>query len=324
MSQELSNNLSNHTSLGKYLEHVRLEKGYTIEDVVSAISIQKHFLIALEEDDYSALPERTYALGYLRGYAKFLEIPCVDDLVELLDKMYSFEQPAYSNSNKYKNINSQSNHQAISNKSNKSSKKSIFFIIFFIIILCVAVIWVYQIYLKKDKKQTDIKSVAATKTMNTLVDNAVVVPTENNNDLDINNNSSTIINRSNDISNNNVNNDISAETVKEETNIFKPTITAYPKENIARYLEINFDAPVRVTIYSKTDNKIIYLHKLFKVGETYQVPGVSGLVMDVSDYKAAYLIVDSNILYFKPSKPNAKPLYHIDLDKNNLLRKYKS
>lgn len=57
------------------LKKVRLEKGYTIEQVSSALKIRKQYIIALEEGDDEKLPGEAYSRGYAKSYCDFLRIP---------------------------------------------------------------------------------------------------------------------------------------------------------------------------------------------------------------------------------------------------------
>ena len=82
--------------LGELLKDTRERKNLTIEDVARIIKIRIEFLKALETENYSSLPERTYSLGYFRAYANFLEIKDVESLVEKLDENYPFNSPEYA------------------------------------------------------------------------------------------------------------------------------------------------------------------------------------------------------------------------------------
>ena len=60
--------------ISEILQDARLEKGYSLEEVVRSIKIKKQFLIAIENADYFALPSESYALGFIKNYAQFLGI----------------------------------------------------------------------------------------------------------------------------------------------------------------------------------------------------------------------------------------------------------
>ena len=58
----------------KFLE-ARLQKGLTLEEISQSTKIKVPFLEAIEKGQYEKLPSVTYAQGFVRNYAKFLELP---------------------------------------------------------------------------------------------------------------------------------------------------------------------------------------------------------------------------------------------------------
>jgi cytoskeleton protein RodZ len=58
--------------VGAQLREVRLERGEDLDDVAKALRIKPAYLFGIEQGDLSALPGRTYALGFLRTYADHL------------------------------------------------------------------------------------------------------------------------------------------------------------------------------------------------------------------------------------------------------------
>lgn len=59
-------------SVGQELRNARLRRGDEIATVSRALKIRKDHLEALEEDRLEDLPGRTYALGFVRSYARYL------------------------------------------------------------------------------------------------------------------------------------------------------------------------------------------------------------------------------------------------------------
>jgi cytoskeleton protein RodZ len=57
---------------GRFLLHARQNKKLRIEDVAFELRLTPSQVTALEEDDYSRMPEVTYVRGYLRNYARLL------------------------------------------------------------------------------------------------------------------------------------------------------------------------------------------------------------------------------------------------------------
>lgn len=57
---------------GEILKKAREDRGISLEEVSKATKIQEKFLRALEEGNYSVLPNEVYTRGFVRNYAQFL------------------------------------------------------------------------------------------------------------------------------------------------------------------------------------------------------------------------------------------------------------
>jgi len=66
---------------GKLLRIAREEKNLRPEDVAYEIRLTPSQVLALDEDDYSRMPEETYVRGYLRNYARLVGVPENDILM---------------------------------------------------------------------------------------------------------------------------------------------------------------------------------------------------------------------------------------------------
>jgi len=66
---------------GKLLQIAREEKNLRPEDVAYEIRLTPSQVLALEENDYSRMPEETYIRGYLRNYARLVDVPENDILM---------------------------------------------------------------------------------------------------------------------------------------------------------------------------------------------------------------------------------------------------
>ncbi len=60
--------------IGETLRKQRKARGISLVEVAEHTKIGKKYLEALENDDYPVLPAETYTLGFLRAYAKYLEV----------------------------------------------------------------------------------------------------------------------------------------------------------------------------------------------------------------------------------------------------------
>ena len=59
---------------GAYLSVVRKQKGYSPEYVAGKLHLRVRVIELLEADDYANMPEPVFIKGYLRAYAKLLEV----------------------------------------------------------------------------------------------------------------------------------------------------------------------------------------------------------------------------------------------------------
>lgn len=61
-------------TVGQILKESREARYYTLDQVEKVTKIRKELLQALENDDYSKLPPATFVQGFIKNYAKFLNI----------------------------------------------------------------------------------------------------------------------------------------------------------------------------------------------------------------------------------------------------------
>ena len=59
-------------SIGEFFKQVRDTKGLTLDDVALKTRIHPDFLIALEEGNFTKLPDQVFAKGFVRSYAQSL------------------------------------------------------------------------------------------------------------------------------------------------------------------------------------------------------------------------------------------------------------
>ncbi len=79
------------TSPGPRLREVRLVQKLSLDDVAAQLRLDKKLVEALEGDDYELLPEPTFVRGYLRGYARLLNLPPTP-IIEAYDR-HGFNPP---------------------------------------------------------------------------------------------------------------------------------------------------------------------------------------------------------------------------------------
>ena len=60
--------------VGRYLKGIRIEKGFSLQQVAQRTHIQLKQLQAIEAGNYLQLPETIYVKGFLKCYAQFLDL----------------------------------------------------------------------------------------------------------------------------------------------------------------------------------------------------------------------------------------------------------
>src|SRR6266516_4607614 len=61
-------------SLVETLRQARLDRGASLLDAEQETHIRRRYLEALEAEDYAALPASVYSRGFVRTYARYLEL----------------------------------------------------------------------------------------------------------------------------------------------------------------------------------------------------------------------------------------------------------
>lgn len=89
---------------GYILRLARMTQRLTIAQIASATRIQTTYLEAIEDDDYTSLPSPLHARAFLRGYARYLELPDSEALVAWYDRERSprSQQPVVGTKKRYR------------------------------------------------------------------------------------------------------------------------------------------------------------------------------------------------------------------------------
>jgi cytoskeletal protein RodZ len=78
---------------GEKLQQARLQKGLSLEDIAKNTKIKTEFLSYIESGEYQKLPSPSYASGFVRNYARFLDLP--DEEILALFRREFDENKAY-------------------------------------------------------------------------------------------------------------------------------------------------------------------------------------------------------------------------------------
>lgn len=334
--------------IGNLLRGLREQKGLSLDEVVADIRIRKVFLEALENEDFAQLPERTYALGYLRVYLTYLEVNDVENYLIKLDKSYKFNDPDYHNTEyaspleeKYSFTNilkDNLKNRMQNNAENKpANKKKKLLPILLLVVLVIGVLYVVFLLPKNNNESVANLNVEQPNPDKVFSDSSEYVTKEKsvnnngNNEITIEDNNPTEGTRSansntNSIAKSNANSSVNKEVTATNSNNFDAEegfrFADFPKETKAKTIKITFSDDVWVRIYSMKDKHLIYLEKTFKAGDVYEVPGVDGLAMNIADYEKVDITASGNHIFLYNNKKHSHVVNNIALNDDSLLSKY--
>lgn len=79
-------------TIGEQLKDARTVKGYSIEYIAGKLHLRSQILSLIEEDNFDRLPQPVFIKGYIRAYAKCVDLDS-DSLIELYDQKYAAHKP---------------------------------------------------------------------------------------------------------------------------------------------------------------------------------------------------------------------------------------
>jgi cytoskeleton protein RodZ len=86
---------------GAQMAMLRMEKGLSVEHIAVSLNLRVQMIQLLEADDYARLPEPVFIKGYLRAYAKLLNVEPIA-YIEAFDKFHCndmvFQRPLWRQS----------------------------------------------------------------------------------------------------------------------------------------------------------------------------------------------------------------------------------
>ncbi|MBF0125390.1 MAG: helix-turn-helix domain-containing protein [Magnetococcales bacterium] len=75
--------------VGRILRHTREAKGMTVDEVARQVRLHPNYIHALESGNSENLPGKIFIIGFLRLYAKHLEVINDDLVIEMIDHLVS-------------------------------------------------------------------------------------------------------------------------------------------------------------------------------------------------------------------------------------------
>ncbi|MDX8407170.1 MAG: DUF4115 domain-containing protein [Mariprofundaceae bacterium] len=81
------------SDIGHRLRKARKARGENLDDLVRELKLRKVYLQALEKGDWDALPDKVYAIGFLRQYAAHLKLDLDDEINRIKNRQYKLTRP---------------------------------------------------------------------------------------------------------------------------------------------------------------------------------------------------------------------------------------
>ena len=135
--------------IGEILREARERKDVSFAEIEEAIKIKKRYLLALEHEEWSVLPGKVYAKGFLRTYARYLGLDerSLSDLYELSTATSGTERSdALSQTPGRKRKGRKKKKQPEVDLHNKPKKKMIYVLCVLSIAVLTFAVWAYKTY----------------------------------------------------------------------------------------------------------------------------------------------------------------------------------
>jgi len=145
--QSEQNNQPEKISVGEALRSARERAGLSLNEVADRLKLSLRQLEAIERDDFSALPGATFVRGFVRNYARFLEIdPAV--LMEALDGHFPSAANEVANLARNESVMAQSDEQDEERSSNRWLVVSLIGVV-----VVASAVWVFE---RRSEPQVDV------------------------------------------------------------------------------------------------------------------------------------------------------------------------
>ena len=317
--------LVNQDKVGSLIHEARLKKGLKIADASKDLCIRASYLEAIEAGNYDEIPEPPYGIGFIRSYADYLGLNAAR-----MVQLFKEETDAAAKNNDYYVMEPQT-------EANAPSKKSL--VVSLIAIIAVYGAWfVYNQSQNKAEEEKDIVAEYNTEVAETTVnyplqvedyvsveESGVELPAEEENipvvdvapvkDGESGNvtvSEESFIPEANQttpakVEESKAEPEIKAEEpkaekqeVKEETKAETKAVTSSKKPGSRVMVKIKGGEN---WLEVKDANKL-YISKVLKDGDVYEVPAGEGMILSVGRYEGAEVYVDGKLT--EVVKPNKK------------------
>lgn len=146
----------NKGSIGKTLRDARVAKGYTLDDLQKTTKIQKRYLIAIEDDDFDALPGEFYVRAFVKQYADSVDLNGNELLSEYETKLPDTHSAEYVDRVNGDNPESRSAQRKVDERNSRIRHYIPIVAVSIVVLLILIAIWVAAARNTHDSSQTKI------------------------------------------------------------------------------------------------------------------------------------------------------------------------
>ncbi|WP_283678612.1 RodZ domain-containing protein [Lentilactobacillus sp. Marseille-Q4993] len=145
-------------TIGQKLHDARVAKGYTLDDLQKNTKIQKRYLIAIEDNDFDALPGEFYVRAFVKQYADSVGLDGSELMSEFDNKLPDTEDPEYVDRVNSDNPQTRSVQRKASERSDKFRRYIPIATVSVVVLIILIAIWVAASRSANNQSNTDIQT----------------------------------------------------------------------------------------------------------------------------------------------------------------------
>ncbi|WP_268913237.1 helix-turn-helix domain-containing protein [Lentilactobacillus sp. SPB1-3] len=145
-------------TIGQKLHDARVAKGYTLDDLQKNTKIQKRYLMAIEENDFDALPGDFYVRAFVKQYADSVGLNGQELLNEFNHNLPDTEAPEYVDRVNDDNPQTRSVQRKADERSEKIRRYIPIVVVSIIVLIILIAIWVAAAKSTHNTNKTEIET----------------------------------------------------------------------------------------------------------------------------------------------------------------------
>lgn len=145
-------------TIGKKLHDARVAKGYTLDDLQKNTKIQKRYLIAIEDNDFDALPGEFYVRAFVKQYADSVGLDGSELLSQFDTKLPDTEDPEYVDRVNSDNPETRSAQRKVEERNDKLRRYIPIISVSVVVLIILIAIWVAAAKSTRNTAKTQIET----------------------------------------------------------------------------------------------------------------------------------------------------------------------